>query len=106
MATDHRTISSRWRRSISWTVVVILVGIVAMLLLLGWTAPADAALYLPLILKPLPSPQESISIAPTDNNYYIVSWNAVTGATANILEEAADAAFSNPTDVYEGLALD
>lgn len=69
------------------------------------TTVVFSRIYLPLIFKPLPSPQESISITPTDNNYYIVSWSAVTGATGYILEEAADAGFSNPTQVYEGSNL-
>jgi hypothetical protein len=180
MNTEHKptAISSSWTKGVSLTIAVVLVGIVIMLLLMGWTSSANAVsrvarvaigashtrqadvgesilyshiltttatitdtfllqvastrgwpvalfgagyptvqavavdtaivpsrIYLPLIFEPLPSPQESISITPTDHNYYIVSWSAVTGATSYILEEAADAGFSNPTKVYEGANL-
>lgn len=146
MNTDQSsaTVFSSWRRSLGWTVSAALVGLAVLLLLMGWTAEADADSqeaevaigtshtrqanagesishnyiltntgivtvanwnYLPLILEPLPSPQESISIAPTDNNYYNVSWNSVTDATSYILEEAADAGFITPTEVYEGSNL-
>ena len=58
--------------------------------------------YLPLVVKSLPAPVlNAIDNADGDGNY-VVSWNAVTGATSYTLEEDDNAGFTSPTAQYAG----
>jgi hypothetical protein len=58
--------------------------------------------YLPLVVKSLPAPVlNAIDNADGDGNY-VVSWNAVTGATSYALEEDDTSGFTSPTAQYAG----
>lgn len=59
-------------------------------------------LYLPLIVKPIPAPTLQAISNPDGDGNYTVAWSAVAGASAYVLEESANAAFSSPSVVYNG----
>jgi len=65
----------------------------------------DHTVYLPLIFRPMPAPWLNPITNPELDNFYTVSWAAVNGASAYILEEATEAAFASPTEVYAGNGL-
>ncbi len=59
-------------------------------------------IYLPIILKPLPSPVLSPINNPDGDANYSVSWNSIDLATSYVLEEDDNGAFSSPMSAYSG----
>jgi len=68
----------------------------------GTTTETTRYLYLPIIIKPLPSPVLSPINNPNGGANYSVSWNSVDLATSYMLEEDDNGAFSSPMVVYSG----
>jgi hypothetical protein len=66
--------------------------------------PEMYKVYLPLILKPLVEPPTPVlnDINNGGNSGYTVSWSASLGATAYLLQEDDNDAFTSPSTAYDG----
>lgn len=68
----------------------------------------DRTVYLPMAVKRFPviplTPELDPISNPDGDGSYTVSWTAVEGAEAYLLQEADSADFSNPSTAYEGAA--
>ena len=70
------------------------------------TASFVYRLHLPLLLRSWPPPPTTPTLDPIENadgnGSYTVSWSAISGAEAYVLQEATNSAFSNAAVVYTG----